>query len=425
MGAVLSVGSIVAWGCSGSDGAAPAGDPSPVAEAGVREAGDAESAEGSPPGVEAGVAEGGADGGVAYDLNDVSFLFPLPTADLGDDLLSFASAGAKGPLLPKTVYDALGLQVGTLTPSDPYLTMRAIGVRVDPCGPVPADAGPCTMQVRLVFQPMDASPIVVDDAGPPTVDAAVHLTYAVTGADATTLRGRLAGLKQMAGARTNGKPLGVHPVMREEGLKGAYATAVRQMVLEVAGAQTLVRATGMGVLAGDLQWPFGGVNVLDDGGTERMTIPRIAQTQQPVQLLLGGGVMELTIGLDPGVDKATLLLRPADVKTAAIADVNDAVRSTLTTDHPSGPTLFTIDCASCHVAARSRERATSLRGIDVSGWPERFTDDAFDLTRTEEQPDDMHVLRAFGYFGRHASITQRTVNESAVAAKALRSAQGK
>ncbi|HEY0881329.1 MAG TPA: hypothetical protein VGD87_07355, partial [Archangium sp.] len=55
-------------------------------------------------GVDSGV-PGFTDGGL--DLNDVSWLYPLPPPGQHAQLLGLESAGAKGPLLPRALYDAL------------------------------------------------------------------------------------------------------------------------------------------------------------------------------------------------------------------------------------------------------------------------------------------------------------------------------
>ena len=93
------------------------------------------------PGVAGGTAGGGGAGGQAapaLDLNDVSFLYPLPTWDARDDLLSLSAAGDQGVLLSRTVFETVVPKVvneNHMAPADLYAAMRVVGGRVDPLLP--------------------------------------------------------------------------------------------------------------------------------------------------------------------------------------------------------------------------------------------------------------------------------------------------
>jgi len=60
-----------------------------------------------------------------------------------------------------------------------------------------------------------------------------------------------------------------------------------------------------------------------------------------------------------------------------------------------------------------------LRRMTTEGWPERFEDPNFSLDRVDPEPNDIRVLRSFGYFGIQSAVAQRTINESAVVAATL------
>src|SRR5688572_22490260 len=70
------------------------------------------------------------------DLNDVSYLYPLPATLAGRDaLLKFTSAGAKGALFTRAFFDQVKPVDEVLTASAIYSEMRIISARVDPCFP--------------------------------------------------------------------------------------------------------------------------------------------------------------------------------------------------------------------------------------------------------------------------------------------------
>ena len=78
------------------------------------------------------------------DLNDVSFLFPLPKWADRDDLLSPSSSGTRGELLPASAFNVdaqhiIVQQSDVVAPSDVHASLRVVGIRVDPCFPAEDD----------------------------------------------------------------------------------------------------------------------------------------------------------------------------------------------------------------------------------------------------------------------------------------------
>ena len=96
-----------------------------------------------------------------------------------------------------------------------------------------------------------------------------------------------------------------------------------------------------------------------------------------------------------------------------------SAHAALSAENPTLSNRVTIDCATCHVATRARDAAQSMRGLDASAFPERFSDPSFNLTRMPGAADALQAQRGFGYFGAQTAFSQRTINESAVVAKAL------
>jgi len=121
----------------------------------------------------------------------------------------------------------------------------------------------------------------------------------------------------------------------------------------------------------------------------------------------------------PPNDDFDTLLTSADVAQADVGTLDSALQSALSFENPNRSSPRAVDCGSCHAASRSRVAAEQSRGVDTSGWPERFTDAAFDLRRVDGTPTEPHTLRAFGYFFDKTAFSQRTINDSAVTARAL------
>jgi hypothetical protein len=359
---------------------------------------------------------GTADGGL--DLNDVSFLFPLPAPGHENQLLGVEA------LLPRTLFDGLPVIVEGEEPNALFARLRVVSVRVDPCFPGSTPPAPpsCVKQVRLVAQPvLNGGP----DAGfvETTEDAAIHLFYVLDDAGFDDAHRTLWQLKALAGSATDGAPLDVHPVMRREGLDGAYASAVKQLVVSHCTAQNLVRVAFMSVSNFGRAWRFGGFDVVR-GALVATDIPRLnGLTAQNVQEF---GTPEFRNGSllpsPPGDDLDTLLsesaLRLADERT-----LSRALTSALQIEHPARSSPKTIDCGSCHVASRARHHAEVERQVDTSTHEDAFhAAPRFNLARVDGAGDDPSALRAFGYLGARSALSQRTINESAVVADALSAA---
>lgn len=362
---------------------------------------------------------GASDGGL--DLNDVSFLFPLPPPGREALLPGLSEAGPKGPLLPRALFDGLPVIVEGAQPDALYARARVVSVRVDPCFPGSAPPAPpsCLKQVRLVVQPVLFGGA---DAGfvETTEDATLHLFYTLDDASFTEVHRALWALKALAGTATDGAPLDTHPVMRREGLEGPYATRLKQLVADACGAQSLSRVAFMSVARFGNAWRFGAFDVVN-GALAADPIPRLnGLTAQNVQEF---GSMEFRNGAllpSPPGDDLDVLLSESAMRLTDERTLGKALTSALRIEHPERSSPKTIDCGSCHVASRARRNAEARRMVDNTGHPDAFhAAPRFDLARVDGAGDDPAALRAFGYFGPKSALSQRTINESAAVAEAL------
>ena len=360
-------------------------------------------------------ADGGAgfsDGGL--DLNDVSWLLPLPAPAQHGLLLGLDSSGARGQLLPRRHYDALPALVVNGDAGVLFAQFKVISARIDPCFPKEPTTG-CIKQLRLVAQP-----VVLDGFTTTTEDATIHLFYELNDADFEQARKALTTLKSLAGGRTDGQPLDVHPVMRAEGLAGPYATALRELVTRLCGEQNLTRVAFMQLIQKDVAWRFGALNV-QAGALVEDTIPRLTnQRQQGVQEF--GNTAFRSGQLQPAAsgDELPVLLSESELRLTDERTYLRAVTSALRVEHPARSNPKTVDCGSCHVVSRALRNARDERAIDLSQHADRFVaNPRFDLRRVDAAGDDPRALRAFGYFGAQSALSQRTINESAEVAEAL------
>lgn len=364
--------------------------------------------------------DGGSGGGGGFsdgglDLNDVSFLFPLPATGRESQLLGMSG------LFPKRLYDGVELILQGADKDALYGDLRVVSARVDPCfpGSAPPEPPKCVKQLRLVAQPVRNGGA---DAGYVTVaeDATIHLFYELSDADFTATHRALWELKAMAGSATDGKPLDVHPVMKAQGLDGAYAKKVNELITARCSEQHLTRVAFMSVATFGAAWRFGAFDVVN-GALVADPIPRInGATVQGVQeqgntSFRAGVLLPSVAGDDLDVLLSESAMRLTDERT-----LKRALTSALRIEHPDRSSPKTIDCASCHVASRARRNAEQRRMVDNSQHPDAFhANPRFNLTRVDAVGDDPRALRAFGYLGRDSALSQRTINESAAVAETL------
>lgn len=350
-------------------------------------------------------------GGSRLDLNDVSFLVPLPEPARVEAMLTLSSSGAMGPLLPRHLFDGLPLLVADQKADALFDELRIVSVRVDPC--FPGATGECLSQVRLVAQP-----VFVDQGRLSTRDATVHLFYTLDEARFSSVVEQLFSMDELAGEMTNGA-LDVHPVLRRQGLDGPYHGRLKAMVLEACGHATLSRVAFMTVDSTGTLWRFGAFDV-ERGVLQPELIPRLPS-------LVVQGVQELGTesfrngALLPAApdDRLDTLLSERALRLADARTVSSAITSALRLEHPGRSSPRSVDCASCHVASRARSHAEQSLQLDTSAHPDVFAAEGFELRRADEAGDDPKALRAFGYLGAKSAFSQRTINESAVVARAL------
>lgn len=352
----------------------------------------------------------------SWELNEVSFLFPLPGPAQANRLWDVRTNGVGGALLPRSIYDKLPMLVVWRDREWIYPNLRVVGVRVDPC--FQEGTSPCRKQVRLAWQPME------ELRGQwTTLDAAVHTFHDLDDASWTRLRDGLTALKTRFPMPPN-LPLQVHPHLASSGPNGAYWQSFSRLILGVIGFGNLSRATVMTVNTEGTVWVFTGFDIKNGEATR---IP-VARTNHVAQAFFfePGDPLEYRSSMNPfPANEAPFLNLLSDSAKAeremGEEEIAKAVRSSLVALNPRRSNPGTIDCASCHAARAVPDWAAEK--FPRWNWETMFGDDLFrgagNLANTTVQPRRTNLLRAFGYFGTEPVISPRTVFESSLVAGAM------
>ncbi|HVY32318.1 MAG TPA: hypothetical protein VHB79_37535 [Polyangiaceae bacterium] len=349
-------------------------------------------------------------------LNDVSVLFPLPATNQERD----AGMLDVQALLPSAIYDSIGhvsgrSNVGFIGSGEAlYKDLRVVALRIDPCFAaleVPADAGDCENQVRLVVQE------VVDGS---TSDAALHLFYSISRDEVLDLVRSIGGLRQSLAPGVSLGRLQPHPIMVEQGLTGSMSKGVRDAILHHASTTNLIRVTRMTESNGPF-WNFSGFDIVD-GKTVPMHIPTLPPGDDTKQLFARDfGEPPVPSATPPSGSDDDFMKLAAPVGAQALSHAQQAAlfARLLRVENPAHHSPNTVDCASCHIATPTTKLvAEPLLGLSGKDAVDRFEPSSkllqtADLVATFENDEPLTNVHAFSYTERRAGISQRTVNESA------------
>ncbi|MGZ3692317.1 MAG: hypothetical protein ACXVAX_12490 [Pseudobdellovibrio sp.] len=352
-----------------------------------------------------------------FGLNDVSVLFPMPASTDIDLLWSGDRMGSQGAILPAYVMDKVPQLLKIADNSQVYPFIKVVGVRIDPCFMEGLSSVlRCQQQIRMVWQPVSA-----DDDNLTTYDASLHSFYQLSSEQFQQL---VTQLKQLNSQFPHDETLalGVHPVIKAQGIKGDYFKAFTDIILSYVGEKNLSRVTFMALGQEGNTWTFGGFDILNGNWTainiarlQKTTIQVFKNAIRPLPIKFKG-----TLTPEPtGQDLITYLIGDSDqVDLTHEQDIRSAVRAAFKIENPQLNNPGTVDCVSCHVAQEAKLWAINkFSTLDFLTENENVIyQSRFSLNNVSPLQDKTNVTRAFGYFLSDAVTSQRTINESAVVA---------
>jgi hypothetical protein len=399
-----------------------------------------------------------ADTEIQLDVNDVSILWP-PSIDRDsanqlwsidrwvtlDVFSKILEVTQNGELDGKLIVDKIAL----LPEETVIKNWRVVALRIDPCAPphgtmstVSAQPEVCVQEIRLVAQP-----VIVQSLGGEfgdqvfLPDLAMHLLFEVSAGDASRskdfreLVASLVKIKKLASElsfNTSGVPLKVHPAMHSklfrEGLKNLlpHIERVNLFKITVSGAvspagpwlffQGLVSSLQNAfVLETDRVLRFeSSQKIISQNGNEPATlfpIPDNGPWNVESTESSAPSAVQLFLNILPNFNllKPALLSSGVESKSIQVRDIPFLL------NNPRFTRRTNTDCVSCHVAT-SRSFKLGLEGADSKfafKSPEGVTAET-PLKHTADAD-----FRAFGWFGSRAVVSQRVVNESALAADVI------
>jgi hypothetical protein len=260
-----------------------------------------------------------------------------------------------------------------------------------------------------------AQRIELDAHGQPTShDGALHLLYEVS-RDPSWLARRVRELKSLRPTSVSSNVLGPDPVLVAADPASPYTHELRHLIRDIASAATLYRVTEITMALG-VEWDFLAFHV-QAGVATRESIPKLGDVNMQ-QVFDRSQPTTRTLALTPAPDAALAPVLDSAQWASATDDAwRTALAESLYLDNPHLADVAATDCASCHVATRTRRAAVAARPIDLSMLPQAFPPTSLDSG--DEGGTNPRAILAFSYVGRTPLITDRTRNDSVRAADAL------
>lgn len=374
-------------------------------------------------------------GNLKWNLNDVSYLFPLPQkeTDTVRKLLHPLDKGKNGHLLPETVQKRLPTLLNAGNGNDTLFkdAIRLVAIRLDPC-PDEGLAGLCKPEMRLVWQPVEFDRFQKKWM---SRDAAVHSFYKLSTLDFESLKSKLLTLKKENESKlvsTHNRPLNIHPALLNPMTEPYFRANLSEIILSYCGEANLKKVTFMSLLVPTRWWRFGSFVQDDLGDWVAEEIPRLNTTSEDlfnVALEPSGSSKGPGVAMDaifnilpenyPAEDDITGIIN----RGYRFNDDNDLpifeskLHAIERFKNPNKTTAANLDCASCHYAGPARFYAESrfpqLSQFASSDAFPNPNPSLFNLSNTTIAKEATRIVRAFGFFDDQPAINQRAINESA------------
>lgn len=357
----------------------------------------------------------------AWDLNDVSYLLPLPTVVGGDALLGLEAPGKGGPLLEPILLGRVPILAIDMDREETYQALRVIAVRIDPCFPLPTPQS-CQKQIRLVWQPLQEGRRRQTHA----VDAALHSFYVLSDSEFANLLTDLEAWKTKYPVQTNFIPLQVHPAWAQQGGRSPALRDFQEIIKKYAGRANLTRVTAMVLRGAADMWAFAGFE-LRDGQLELFEVPRLkgrlaqsfVNVAVPSDHFAGGGMSPPPKGSDTFDN---IVAESVRLGAGSEELIRQEVKAAYRIENPKNFSPENMDCVSCHVAQPAIQWVLRTRPelqVDQLWSSEIYKNAKYNLTNKSPEVWNTQMIRGLGYFGKNMAISQRVINESAEVADSI------
>jgi hypothetical protein len=360
-----------------------------------------------------------------FGLNDVSILFPIPQSEeeRNNNALTAQSPLHDGTLLPIEILKKVNLSelkfpMQTVQEPKIYKTLIVVGVRLDHCFRN-TFSEKCQPQVRMVMQPLNFR---ADDLKPIFADVAIHLFFKITESQLRTVAHRIREQREKIVSDEDfiSLPLGVHPLLKEQGIKGSYFSEIKEILLDQLSNSQLDRTAFHVADRGLFDWLFKSFDVKSNK-LSIVKIPEISRTSLIVTDSASSGIGQKLPRAKKGSDQVFNAFHGG----GTTSDNNlPLIESIERIESPEKHLPGTIDCVSCHATSQLKNEIKTFSSTPFRTAVRPRTVPMQAMRNMTQNDFSNIVFRLFGYTLGKPTIGQRTINESAEVADYLNSADG-
>lgn len=340
-----------------------------------------------------------------FDLNDVSYLLPLPRT-ITHNVLQPIQRTVGAQYLEKLPRLSMLIPNNELFPK-----MHAVAIRLDPVN----------KQIRSVWQPIVVGPKFSST----TLDMAFHSFHQLNENDFRLLIIKLKNwkIKSLHQPEIKVQPLGVHPLLSQ--YENSVQIELQKIFFDYCSDKNLAKLTAMVLRGNEDMWAFMGIEKNSTGQFEPILIARTPNHM--AQSYVNAAVPFETFdhaqmsGIGNSVkDNLNIVIKQiAEGPAFSEDEIKSAFQTVNRIENPKYYSEDQLDCVHCHVSQSIRQVLDHKFSDQTLLLTDKYFNANFDLSNLTERKLNTRQIRGFGYFGSSPAISQRVINDSAEAASWL------
>lgn len=346
-----------------------------------------------------------------WDLNDVTYIMPLPQDADDNNLLSVSTQGLGGEFISQKMIDDMPPLSIRHSREEITSRLRVLAVRIDPCFPLPTPQS-CQKQIRFVWQPVATN----KQKRVISLDMALHSFYVLNDEQFNSLTNELKNWKKQFQQTEplTATALDIHPYWKKEKDQSPALLQFNNIIKKYAGLKNLSRVTAMVLRRMDDVWGFLAFDVDSRKNLIALNIPRLKETRSQVfttdvnnEDVFQDSVMSPL----PETTEANLKDFITHSETMTEAELKKSLGLALSIENPKLFNPENMDCVNCHIAQPARQWLSQKKIWD--NLAVEYKNSKYDLTNNSTKLLSTKQMRGVGYFEDRLVIAQRVINESA------------
>jgi len=346
---------------------------------------------------------------IQWDLNDVTYVYPLPK-NLSQNSLQPVTRYIPDKIISELPRLSIQYDKDTLN-----RMIYALAIRIDPE----------KSQIRTVWQPIAIS----TDHTLTTIDASLHSFHQLSQEEFKVLTLDLLKWKFKFSPNIKPRiPLNINPgfLNSDSTINDLAVQSLNTVFFKYLRPEKLIKVTAMVLRGADDMWAFLGFDLkngllqpIQIPRTESSTVQRFINQAVPFKFYENALIAPIQNDVE---DSLVFLINKALAKPKlSEEDVMKALNISSRFENPLIYNSENLDCVSCHIAQSAREWTNNYNTniARVAHGHNVYTNENYNLQNMSVEILNAGQIRGLGYFGKNLAISQRVIHDSALAADYL------